>query len=238
MNNFLPVSQEDMQKRGWDYYDFLYITGDAYVDHPSFGHSIISRVLESRGYRVAMLPQPDWHSVEDFKKFGRPRLGVLVTAGNIDSMVNHYTVSKKKRHDDAYSPENKAGHRPDRATIVYCNRVREAFEDIPIIIGGVEASLRRFAHYDYWSDKVRRSILFDSRADILIYGMGERQIVEIADMLNMGVEVGAICTVKGTCFISSSETGIKKSRLMRIVQTTRKNMQYHAESSILNKTRI
>ncbi len=210
MNNFLPVSQEDMQKRGWDYYDFLYITGDAYVDHPSFGHSIISRVLESRGYRVAMLPQPDWHSVEDFKKFGRPRLGVLVTAGNIDSMVNHYTVSKKKRHDDAYSPENKAGHRPDRATIVYCNRVREAFEDIPIIIGGVEASLRRFAHYDYWSDKVRRSILFDSRADILIYGMGERQIVEIADMLNMGVEVGAICTVKGTCFISSSADGYKE----------------------------
>ena len=210
MNNFLPVSQEDMQKRGWDYYDFLYITGDAYVDHPSFGHSIISRVLESRGYRVAMLPQPDWHSVEDFKKFGRPRLGVLVTAGNIDSMVNHYTVSKKKRHDDAYSPENKAGHRPDRATIVYCNRVREAFEDIPIIIGGVEASLRRFAHYDYWADKVRRSILFDSRADILIYGMGERQIVEIADMLNMGVEVGAICTVKGTCFISSSADGYKE----------------------------
>ena len=155
---FLPVSKEDMKARGWDGYDFLYVTGDAYVDHPSFGHAIISRVLEAHGYRVAILPQPDWHSADDFKKLGRPRLGVLVTAGNIDSMVNHYTVSGKRRHDDAYSPGNEAGHRPDRATIVYCNRVREAFGDIPILIGGVEASLRRFAHYNYWSDKVRRAI--------------------------------------------------------------------------------
>lgn len=210
MNNFLPISREDMDKRGWDYYDFLYIVGDAYVDHPSFGHAIISRVLESHGYRVAILPQPDWHSAEPIKKMGRPRLGVLVSAGNIDSMVNHYTVSKKKRHDDAYSPENKAGHRPDRATIVYCNRARETFGDIPIIIGGVEASLRRFAHYDYWSDKVRRSILFDSRADILTYGMGERQLPEIADMLNIGVNIGDITTVPGTCFISSHADGYKE----------------------------
>ncbi len=208
-NDFLPVSRADMDKRGWDYYDFLYIVGDAYVDHPSFGHAIISRVLEHHGYRVAILPQPDWHSADEIKAFGRPRLGVLVSAGNIDSMVNHYTVSKKKRHDDAYSPENKAGKRPDRATIVYCNRAREAFGDIPILIGGVEASLRRFAHYDYWSDKVRRSILLDSRADILMYGMGERQIAEVADLLNMGVAVNEITTVKGTCFVSHHADGYK-----------------------------
>ena len=209
-NDFLPVSKQDMEKRGWDYYDFLYIVGDAYVDHPSFGHAIISRVLEHHGYRVAILPQPDWHSADEIKVFGRPRLGVLVSAGNIDSMVNHYTVSKKKRHDDAYSPNNEAGHRPDRATIVYCNRAREAFGDIPILIGGVEASLRRFAHYDYWSDKVRRSILFDSRADILMYGMGERQVVEVADLLDMGVKVNEITTVKGTCFISPHADGYKE----------------------------
>ncbi len=210
MNNFLPVSLADMKKRGWDYYDFLYIVGDAYVDHPSFGHAIISRVLESRGYRVAILPQPDWHSADEVKAFGRPRLGVLVSAGNIDSMVNHYTVTKKKRHDDVYSPGNQAGKRPDRATIVYCNLAREAFGNIPIIIGGVEASLRRFAHYDYWSDKVRRSILFDSKADILTYGMGERQLPEIADMLNMGIDIGDITTVPGTCFISPHCDGYKE----------------------------
>ena len=209
-NDFLPVSKQDMEKRGWDYYDFLYIVGDAYVDHPSFGHAIISRVLEHHGYRVAILPQPDWHSADEIIAFGRPRLGVLGSAGNIESMVKDYTVSKKKRHDDAYSPNNEAGHRPDRATIVYCNRAREAFGDIPILIGGVEASLRRFAHYDYWSDKVRRSILFDSRADILMYGMGERQIVEVADLLNMGVKVNEITTVKGTCFISPHADGYKE----------------------------
>lgn len=208
-DGFLPVSKEDMEERGWDYYDFLYICGDAYVDHPSFGHAIISRVLESRGFRVAILAQPDWHSVDDFKNLGRPRLGVLVSAGNIDSMVNHYTVSKKKRHDDAYSPGNKAGHRPDRATIVYCNRAREAFGKIPILIGGVEASLRRFAHYDYWDDKVRRSILVDSRADLLMYGMGERQIAEIAEMLDMGIDIENITTIPGTCFMSPHADGYK-----------------------------
>ncbi len=201
---FLPVSRQDMEKRGWEEIDFLYIVGDAYVDHPSFGHAIISRVLESHGYKVGIIAQPDWHSVDDFKKLGRPRLGVLVSAGNIDSMVNHYTAAKKRRHDDFYSPGNIAGKRPDRATIVYCNRIREAFGDIPIIIGGIEASLRRFAHYDYWDDKVRRSILFDSRADILIYGMGERQIVEIADCLNSGMDVSDITYIKGTCYISKT----------------------------------
>lgn len=199
---FLPVSREDMKKRGWDELDFLYIVGDAYVDHPSFGHAIISRVLESHGYRVGIISLPDWHSADDFKKLGRPRLAVLVSAGNIDSMVNHYTVGKKKRSDDAYAPGNKAGQRPDRATIVYCNRVREAFGNIPILIGGVEASLRRFAHYDYWDDKVRRSILFDSRADMLMYGMGERQIVELADCLRSGMNVKDITGVPGTCYIS------------------------------------
>lgn len=205
IKDFLPISREDMDKRGWEQLDFLYISGDAYVDHPSFGHAIISRVLESHGYKVGIIAQPDWRKKEDFLKMGKPRLGVLVTAGNIDSMVNHYTASKKKRHDDAYSPGNKAGARPDRATICYCNRIREVFGNIPIIIGGIEASLRRFAHYDYWDDKVRRSILLDSRADLLIYGMGEKQIVEIADCLDSGMDVHDIVYVSGTCYLSDTE---------------------------------
>lgn len=204
-NGFLPVSRNDMAERGWDELDFLYIVGDAYVDHPSFGHAIISRLLESYGYKVGIIAQPDWHSAEDFKKMGRPRLAVLVSAGNIDSMVNHYTAAKKPRREDFYSPGRKAGLRPDRATIVYCNRVREAFGDIPILIGGVEASLRRFAHYDYWDNKVRRSILFDSRADILMYGMGERQIVEIAECLESGMSADEITYIKGTCVISKTD---------------------------------
>ena len=172
MNQFLPVSTADMEARGWDSYDFLIITGDAYVDHPSFGPAIISRVLEAEGYRVAILAQPDWRKASSFTALGRPRLGVMLSSGNIDSMVAHYTVAKKRRHDDAYSPGNRAGLRPDRAVIVYANKVREAFGDIPLIIGGLEASLRRFAHYDYWEDKVRRAVLFDSQADLLVYGMG------------------------------------------------------------------
>ncbi len=204
IKDFLPVSREDMAKRGWDELDFLYISGDAYVDHPSFGHAIISRVLEKHGYKVGIIALPDWKSVNDFKKLGRPKLGVLVSAGNIDSMVNHYTASKKKRSDDAYAPGNKAGQRPDRATIVYCNRIREAFGKIPILIGGIEASLRRFAHYDYWDDKIRRSILLDSKADILMYGMGERQIVEIADCLASGMDVKDITYIAGTCYLSDT----------------------------------
>ncbi len=204
-NGFLPVSKQDMQERGWDELDFLYVIGDAYVDHPSFGHAIISRVLDNNGYKVGIIAQPDWHLADDFLKLGRPRLGVLVSAGNIDSMVNHYTAAKKRRREDFYSPNKQAGKRPDRATIVYCNRIREAFGDIPILIGGVEASLRRFAHYDYWDDKVRRSILFDSRADILMYGMGERQIVEIADCLASGMSVDEITYIKGTCVISKTD---------------------------------
>ncbi len=200
--DFLPVSRSDMEKRGLGSVDFVYITGDAYVDHPSFGHAIISRVLEAHGYTVGIIPLPDWRSKDDFLRLGTPRLGVLVSAGNIDSMVNHYTVSKKRRSEDVYAPGNKAGQRPDRATICYCNRAREAFPGVPLIIGGVEASLRRFAHYDYWDDRIRRSILFDSKADLLIYGMGERQIVKIADMLDRGIPVHKIHSVNGTCYIS------------------------------------
>lgn len=205
MNDFLPVTRQDMKKRGWEELDFLYISGDAYVDHPSFGHAIISRVLDAHGYRVGIIAQPDWKTCEDFKKLGRPRLGVLISAGNIDSMVNHYTAAKKRRSEDLYSPGGKAGMRPDRATIVYANRVREAFGNIPVLIGGVEASLRRFAHYDYWDDKVRRSILFDSGADILMYGMGEHQIAEIADCLASGMDVHDITYVKGTCYLSDTD---------------------------------
>ena len=201
-SDYLPISVEDIANRGWDQLDFVYVIGDAYVDHPSFGHAIISRVLEKHGYKVGIISQPDWRSTRDFKKLGKPRLAFLVSAGNIDSMVNHYTVNKKKRSTDAYSPGNKAGRRPDRATIVYCNRIKEAFKEVPILIGGVEASLRRFAHYDYWDDTVRRSILFDSRADLLMYGMGERQIVEIADKLRDGIPVNRITDVAGTCYIA------------------------------------
>lgn len=204
MNPFLPVSKADMKARGWDGYDFLVITGDAYVDHPTFGPAIISRVLEAEGYRVAVLAQPDWRKPSAFTALGRPRLGVLVSGGNIDSMVAHYTVAKKRRHDDAYSPGNMPGLRPDRATIVYANRVREVFGDIPLIIGGLEASLRRFAHYDYWEDKVRRSILFDSQADLLVYGMGENATREIAARLASGTPAGEITDVRGTCFAAKN----------------------------------
>ena len=200
MNGFLPVSKEDMTARGWECADFVYVSGDAYVDHPSFGASIITRVLENAGFRVAVLAQPDWRSDRDFTRFGRPRLGFLVSSGNIDSMVAHYTAAKKKRSDDAYSPGGKAGFRPDRAVIVYCNKIREIYGDIPIVIGGLEASLRRFAHYDYWDDKIRRSILFDSQADLLSFGMGERSMVEIAKLLDEGVSVSDIRDVRGTCY--------------------------------------
>jgi len=196
---FLPISKQDMKERGWEQVDFVLVTGDAYVDHPSFGTAIISRQLERFGYKVAILAQPDWRSAEDFKKFGRPRLGFLVNSGNVDSMVNHFSVFKHRRKTDNYSPGGKAGKRPDRAVIVYSNRIREAYKDVPIIIGGLEASLRRMGHYDYWEDKVRRSILLDSRADILIYGMGERAVVEIAEALDSGIEAQYIGWIAGTC---------------------------------------
>ena len=203
---FLPISKQDMLDRGIDALDFVYIIGDAYVDHSSFGHAIISRVLEHAGYTVGIISQPDWHTCDAFRTLGTPRLGFLVSSGNIDPMVNHYTASKKLRTSDMYSPGGVFGKRPDRATVVYCNRIREAFgKKIPIIIGGIEPSLRRFAHYDYWSDKVRRSILIDSGADLLIYGMGEHQIVEIADLLRCGVPACDIKHVAGTCYIESAD---------------------------------
>ena len=199
---FLPVSKEDMQDRGWWWYDFLVVTGDAYVDHPSFGPTVIARVLESEGFRVAILAQPDWHSCEAFTAMGRPKLGVMIGAGNLDSMVSHYTAAKKRRSEDFYSPGKRTGLRPDRATIVYANRAREAFgPDMPIIIGGLEASLRRFAHYDYWEDKVRRSILFDAPADILTYGMGEAATREIARRLKKKEKPATMTDIKGTAVI-------------------------------------
>ena len=205
---FLPITREEISELGWDRPDFVYVCGDAYVDHPSFGAAIITRVLEAAGFRIAILAQPDYKSCDEFKKFGKPRLGFLVSAGNIDSMVAHYTAAKKKRSSDYYSPGGKAGKRPDRATIVYCNRIREAYGDVPIIIGGLEASLRRFAHYDYWSDNIRRSILVDSRADILTYGMGENILLRIASLLDKGVPVKKIRDVRGTVYLASPEDKI------------------------------
>ena len=198
-----------MRERGWYYYDFLLITGDAYVDHPSFGPIVIARVLENEGYRVAILPQPDWKSADSLRKMGAPRYAALVSAGNLDSMVAHYTAAKKRRSEDSYSPGKKPGLRPDRATVVYSNLVREAFPGLPLVIGGLEASLRRFAHYDYWEDKVRRSILPDSKADILIYGMGERAIRTIAARLAAKTPVSEITDVPGTAFMSGDKSACR-----------------------------
>jgi len=199
-NDFLPVSKSDMKKRGWTQCDFIYICGDAYVDHPSFGHAIITRLLEAFGYKVGIIAQPDWKNKESITILGEPRLAFLVSAGNMDSMVNHYTVNKKRRHQDAFSPGGVMGKRPDYATIVYCNLIRQVYKKTPIIIGGIEASLRRMAHYDYWSDKVKRSILIDSGADIISYGMGEHSIIEIADALNAGIDIHDITFIKGTVY--------------------------------------
>ncbi|XZM34974.1 YgiQ family radical SAM protein [Clostridium perfringens] len=203
-NKFLPICKDDMIERGWEQCDFVIVTADAYIDHHSFGTAIISRVLENAGYKVGIIAQPDWKSVDDFKKLGRPRLGFLVNGGNMDPMVNHYTVSKKLRKKDLYTPKGEMGKRPDRATIVYCNKIREAYKDVNIVIGGIEASLRRFAHYDYWENKVRKSILVDSGADLLVYGMSEKQIVEVADFLNQGFDGKYIRHIPGTCYIADS----------------------------------
>ena len=205
---FLPVNREDMLERGWTQPDFVYVMGDAYVDHSSFGPAIISRVLEAHGYKVAMLPQPDWNDPSSVMEFGEPRLGFLVSGGNMDSMVNHYTVAKHHRKTDSYTPGGVMGKRPDRAVTVYCNLIRKSYKHTPIIIGGIEASLRRLAHYDYWSDRVRRSVLLDSGADLLSYGMGEHSIVEIADALNSGMEVKDITWISGTVYKTRYEDEI------------------------------
>lgn len=200
MRDFLPISKADMERRGWEQCDFVYVIGDAYVDHPSFGHAIISRVLEAAGYKVGFISQPDWKNPQSITVLGRPRLGFLVTGGNMDSMVNHYSVSKKHRKMDAFTPGGVIGKRPDYATVVYCNLIRRVYKDIPILIGGIEASLRRMAHYDYWSDKLKRSILLDSQADLLMYGMGERSVVEVADALDSGLKPQDITFVNGTVY--------------------------------------
>lgn len=205
MGRFLITEPEEMQDLGWEELDFVLISGDAYVDHHSFAPAVIGRYLEAKGYRVGIIDQPDWHDVNAFKKLGKPRLASLVTAGNLDSMLNKFTASKKIRRSDDYSPGGEAGHRPDRATLVYANRMREAYRDVPVVIGGIEASLRRFAHYDYWSDTVRRSILQDAKADILIYGMGELQVVEVAKALDRGNWRQELSHIRGICYLSKEK---------------------------------
>ena len=219
---YLPITKQEMEKYGWEQPDFVCVSGDAYVDHPSFGTAIICRILESRGYKVAILPQPDWKNAESITEFGCPRLGFLVNAGNMDSMVNHYSVSKKRRRMDAYTPGGVAGKRPDYATIVYCNLIKRTYKNTPIIIGGIEASLRRMAHYDYWSDKLKRSILMDSGADLLIYGMGEHAIVEVADALDSGLDISDVTFINGTVYktreIDNVYEGIKLPDYEEMIQ--------------------
>jgi len=229
---FLPVSAEDMHSRGWWWYDFLVVTGDAYVDHPSFGTAVIGRLLEAEGYRVAILSQPDWHDCEAFKAMGRPRLGIMIGSGNLDSMVAHYTAAKKRRSEDFYSPGKKAGLRPDHAVIVYANRAREAFPDCPIIIGGLEASLRRFAHYDYWDDKVRRSALIDSGADILSYGMGEYATREIARRLKKKEPISSMTDIRGTAVVVNEPSLCAyESVTLPSFEEVRDNIRHYADAT-------
>lgn len=230
IKDFLPVSRKDMDKRGWDYVDFTYVIGDAYVDHPSFGHAIISRVLEANGYRVGIISQPDWKDKDSINVFGRPRLGFFVMAGNMDSMVNHYTVSKKRRATDAFTPGGVMGKRPDYATVVYCNLIRQTYKDVPIIIGGIEASLRRMGHYDYWSDKVKNSILVDSGADLLIYGMGEKSVVEVADALNSGIDVKDITFIDGTVYKTKSPDAVYDYIMLPDINEIKSDKLKYAES--------
>ena len=216
IHDFLPVTREDCDKRGWGQLDFVYVIGDAYVDHPSFGPAIISRLLESHGYTVGMIPQPDWKDEKSIQVFGEPRLGFLVSGGNMDSMVNHYSVSKKRRETDAYTPGGEMGKRPDYAVVVYGNLIRRTYKHTPIIIGGIEASLRRLGHYDYWSNKVRRSILLDSGADLISYGMGEHSIIEIADALNSGIAVKDITFIDGTVYKTRDRELVKQAQALEL----------------------
>ena len=204
MADFLPISRADMARRGWKQCDFVYIIGDAYVDHPSFGHAIISRVLEDAGYRVGIISQPDWKNPDSVAILGKPRLGFLVMSGNMDSMVNHYSVSRHRRRTDAFTPGGVTGKRPDYAAVVYCNLIRQRYRDVPVILGGIEASLRRLAHYDYWSDRLKRSIVLDAQADLVLYGMGERSIVEVADALNAGLKISELTFIPGSVYRTRS----------------------------------
>lgn len=233
MQDFLPVTREEMKARGWEQVDFAYVTGDAYVDHPSFGSAIIGRLLESRGYRVGMIPQPDWRKKESIQVFGEPRLGFLVTAGNMDSMVNHYTVSKKHRQKDAYSPGGEMGLRPDRAVVVYSNLIRQSYKKTPIILGGIEASLRRLAHYDYWENKVKHSVLLDSGADLLSYGMGEHSVLEIAEALQSGIPVEEITYVAGTVYKSRDLSRVYDPILLPSFEEVKENKKSYADSFAL-----
>lgn len=227
---FLPVTREEMLERGWDQVDFVYVCGDAYVDHSSFGAAIITRVLEAHGYRIGMIAQPDWKDEKSIQVFGMPRLGFMVSAGNMDSMVNHYTVSKKRRSSDAYTPGGVAGKRPDYATIVYCNLIRKVYKQVPIIIGGIEASLRRLAHYDYWSNSLKHSILVDSQANILIYGMGELAVVDVADALESGMAVEDITYVEGTAYRAKNLDAVYDAQMLPSYEEICRDKRVYAES--------
>ena len=230
MGDFLPTTYEEMIDRGWQEPDFVYVSGDAYVDHPSFGAAIITRVLESRGFKVCMLAQPDWKTTDDFKRFGKPRLGFLVSSGNIDSMVNHYSVARKRRKTDSYSNNGEIGHRPDRAVIVYSQKIREAYKDTTILIGGIEASLRRLSHYDYWDNKVRKSILIDSGADLLMYGMGENSIVEIAEALDSGLDVQYLTYLDGTVYKTKDLDVVGEHIMLPSFEKISKDKELYAKS--------
>ena len=228
--NFLPITREEMKERGWDQVDFVYVSGDAYVDHPSFGHAIITRLLESRGYRVGIIAQPDWRKPESVQVFGEPRLGFLVSAGNMDSIVNHYSVSKKRRKTDAYTPGGEMGKRPDYACVVYGNLIRQTYKKTPIILGGIEASLRRMAHYDYWSDKLKRSVLLDSGADVISYGMGEHSIVELAEALDAGIPVEDITYIAGTVVKAKSLDSIYDAEILPSFEDLKADKMNYARS--------
>ena len=227
---FLPITREEMKERGWDQVDFVYVSGDAYVDHPSFGHAIITRLLESRGYRVGIIAQPDWRKPESVQVFGEPRLGFLVSAGNMDSMVIHYSVSKKRRKTDAYTPGGEMGKRPDYACVVYGNLIRQTYKKTPIILGGIEASLRRMAHYDYWSDKLKRSVLLDSGADVISYGMGEHSIVELAEALDAGIPVEDITYIAGTVVKAKSLDSIYDAEILPSFEDLKADKMNYARS--------
>ena len=227
---FLPITKQEMLERGIAQPDFVYVIGDAYVDHPSFGHAIISRILENHGYSVVIISQPDWKNPKSIDIFGRPRLGFLVSGGNMDSMVNHYSVTRHRRKTDSFTPGGVMGKRPDYATVVYCNLIRQTYKDVPILIGGIEASLRRLAHYDYWSDAMKRSILLDSQADLLMYGMGERSVVEIADALNAGMDVKDITYIDGTVFKCRELDESLPTIILPGYEELQKNKRTYAES--------
>lgn len=229
-NGFLPISKQEMEERGITQLDFVYVIGDAYVDHPSFGHAIISRVLEANGYTVGIISQPDWKKKESIDVFGEPRLGFLVMGGNMDSMVNHYSVSKKSRNMDAFTPGGLAGKRPDYATVVYCNLIRQTYKKTPVIIGGIEASLRRLASYDYWSNKVKRSILLDSGADLLLYGMGERSVVEVADALNSGIDIKDITFIEGSVYKTKDPDSVYQAIMLPSYDEIRADKKVFAQS--------